>query len=191
LSVLPEQWKPFFTTAALTGMRLGELLAMRWKNLNFDMGVYNVRERLYEGQFDTPKSDAGQRAVHLTPNVLESLKAQKIEQAKEKIKRGATYVDMDLIFCTKWGKHMVSAKSLRKVFKEALDTANCEPIRVHDLRHTYVALLIAQNANPKYIQKQMGHSSIQVTFDTYGHLMPDASKGVVKELDEQVFGTHH
>ena len=57
-----------------------------------------------------------------------------------------------------------------------------KPIRIHDLRHTYAALLIAQNANPKYIQAQLGHASIQVTLDTYGHLMPEVSREMVEKL---------
>ncbi len=189
LEVVPDLWQSFFATAALTGMRLGELLAMRWKNLDCETGVYNVRERLYEGLFDTPKSEAGQRAIQLSPRVIEVMRAQRGSQAKEKIRRGGVYGDQDLVFCTGWGTPLVNLQALRKTFNDSLDAANCDRVRIHDLRHTYAALLIAQNANPKFIQRQMGHSSIQVTFDTYGHLMPDTLTETVKALDKQVFGT--
>ena len=61
-------------------------------------------------------------------------------------------------------------------------------MQLHGLRHSYVALLIAQGASPKYIQRQLGHASIQMTFDIYGHLMPDAREEIIHGLDEQVFG---
>ena len=85
-------------------------------------------------------------------------------------------------------KALVNLKDLRKAFSDAQKAADCPKIRIHDLRHSYAALLIAQNANPKYIQRQLGHASIQTTFDIYGHLMPEVSREMVEKLDLQVFG---
>lgn len=191
LSAVDPEWRAFFTTLAMTGMRLGEVLGMRWKNLDFDEGVYNVRERLYEGHFDTPKSEAGRRSVELSGAVIDALRTHKAEQAQRQLQHGTRYSDEDLVFCAACGIPVTNFKPLRQAFATGLKAAGCPAIRIHDLRHTYAALLIAQNANPKYIQRQLGHSSIQMTFDVYGHLMPNASRATVKKLDEQVFGIAH
>ena len=76
----------------------------------------------------------------------------------------------------------------QRVFAPALKKAGLRTIRFHDLRHTAASLLIAQGENPKYIQKQMRHASIQVTFDRYGHLFPDTNRAVGRRLDQVLFG---
>ena len=83
---------------------------------------------------------------------------------------------------------IVAEHFLRLMMGEALDELELPRIRFHDLRHTCAALLIDQGASPKYIQRQLGHRSIQTTLDTYGHLMPDAGQEIMRKLDEQVFG---
>ncbi|MDP6041781.1 MAG: tyrosine-type recombinase/integrase, partial [Candidatus Latescibacteria bacterium] len=98
------------------------------------------------------------------------------------------YRDHGLIFCRDNGEPWNFVTKLRKVFKTAIQASECPPIRIHDLRHSYASLLIAQNASPKYIQHQLGHTSIQTTFDVYGHLMPDAGREIVRGLDKFIFG---
>jgi integrase len=186
---VPGEWYTFFLTAALTGLRLGELLAMRWKNVQWETCRYNVRERIYRGIFNTPKSDASMRSVDLSPMVLESLRTHKAMQNEMKLRQGAAYENNSLVFCRDSGTPLINPAGLRTLFVNALTDANCPIIRIHDLRHTYVALLIDQGASPKYIQGQLGHASIQMTFDIYGHLMPEAGQAVVERLDSQVFGT--
>lgn len=191
LAAVDPEWRTFFTVLGLTGMRLGEALGMRWKNLDFDAGVYNVTERLYEAHFDTPKSDAGRRRIDLSGAVLEALRTHKAEQAQHRLESGGRYSDEDLVFCAAWGIPITNYKPLRHAFAAGLKAAGCPAVRIHDLRHTYASLLIAQGENPKYIQRQLGHASIQMTFDVYGHLMPDVSRAAVEKLDKQVFGTAH
>ena len=166
-------------------------MAMRWGNLDLDKGQYQVKERLYRGEFDTPKSRSSIRAVDLSPEVLKALGAHKSRQNELKLRRGAAYQDNDLIFSRNTGKPVGNPRDLRKVFHQALSDAGCPRVRFHDLRHSYASLLIDQGASPKYIQSQLGHASIQMTFDIYGHLMPEAGREIVKRLDEQVFGGVH
>ena len=92
------------------------------------------------------------------------------------------------MFSLEDGRPIVAEHFLRLMMAKALDGIEPRRIRFHDLRHTCAALLIDQGASPKYIQRQLGHRSIQMTLDTYGHLMPDAGQEIVKKLDEQVFG---
>ena len=74
------------------------------------------------------------------------------------------------------------------MFNAARTAADCPPSRIHDLRHTYASLLIAQGESPKYIQRQLGHASIRMTFDLYGHLMPEVHQEAPRRLEMQVFG---
>jgi integrase len=93
----------------------------------------------------------------------------------------------DLVFPNELGKPLNKNNLSRKVFSPALRRAGLRKIRFHDLRHTYASLLIAQGEHPKYIQVQMGHSSISVTMDTYGHLMNTVNQESAKRLDLVVF----
>ena len=91
LEVMSEDWHAFFTTAALTGMRLSELLAMRWANLDWETGTYDVRERLYEGHFDSPKT-----------------RTHKATQTAHRLEYSPVYKDEGLHFCTDRGTPLCS-----------------------------------------------------------------------------------
>jgi integrase len=106
-----------------------------------------------------------------------------------KLKVGEEYEDQDLIFASDTGSHLHDSNVTKRVFKPALTEAGLRIIRFHDLRHTCASLLIAQGESPKYVQKQMRHASIEITFDRYGHLFPDENKEAAKRLDETLFGT--
>jgi len=93
------------------------------------------------------------------------------------------------MFAKEDGKPMHHRRGFRKALTDALAAAECPTIQIHGLRHTYAALLIAQGESPEYIKRQLGHASIRITFDLYGHLMPDVHKEAVQKLESQVFGT--
>ncbi|MDA0749005.1 MAG: site-specific integrase, partial [bacterium] len=184
----PDEWRTFFLTAGLTGMRLGELLAMRWKNVDWKAGCYNVRERLYERLFDTPKSESSLRAVDLAASALAALKAHRAEQNRVKLMLGPDYEDADLVFCQPGGKPITNPRSIRKVLQKVLVAAGCPSIRIHDLRHSYASALIVQGAHPRYIQKQLGHASISITMDVYGHLFPEMGQEMAQKIETHFFG---
>jgi len=95
--------------------------------------------------------------------------------------------DLDLVFPSKAGKPIDANNLIKREFKSALDRAKIRKIHFHILRHTYASLLIDQGEHPKYIQTQMGHSSINVTMDTYGHLMNTVNREASKRLEKAVF----
>ena len=189
LQHVPEDRYAFYLTAVMTGMRIGELLAMRWSNLDLENGQYHIRERVYMDIFDVPKSRASIRSVDLTPSVVAALTAHRARQAENKLRMGEGYRDEGLIFCQEDGTSGLRQAEIRSTMKTLLAEAGCPVIRFHGLRHTYASLLIAQGESPKYIQRQLGHSSVQMTFDLYGHLMPEMHRKAAHRLDEQVFGT--
>jgi integrase len=188
-----EKWYAFILVAVVSGLRIGELLAMKWSNLEWDKGRYLVRENLqrktstHPKGFSEPKTDESAAPVDISPKALEALRAHKKRQAAEKLRAGEKYSNRDLVFATFRGEPLDHWNVKRRVLEPALDSAGLRTIRFHDLRHTCAALLINQGESPKYIQKQLRHASIEMTFDTYGHLFPEAAQEAVQRLDGVLF----
>jgi len=195
LGGVPEKWYALFLTAITTGLRIGELLAMKWDNLDWQRSQYFVRESLTrkteteEAGFAQTKTEGSAQAVDLTPTCLEALQAHRKRQAEERLKAGESYQDHDLVFATALGTPLNDRNVVNRVFEPTLKAVGLRRICFHELRHTCASLLIAQGENPKYIQKQMRHASIQITFDRYGHLFPDTNREAVRRLDETLFGS--
>lgn len=194
LEKVPEKWYALFLCAVVGGLRIGELMAMKWQNLDWKRGQYFVKESWTRpqggrpGHFSTPKTESSVAPVDLTPICLEALRAHRKRQVEEVLEAGEDYQDHDLIFATAKGTSMNDCNIASRVYHPILKEAKLRRIRLHDLRHTCASLMIAQNESPKYIQKQMRHSSIQVTFDTYGHLFPDTNREASQRLDSAIFG---
>jgi len=194
LEHVPEEWYALMLVPIVTGLRIGELLAMKWKNLAWEKKQYFVREQLARrGRTPTErivelKTEHSKAPVDLPSTAIAALQKHRERQAEGKIKPGVSYQDHDLIFATSKGTPFRDWNVASKIFKPTLRNANLRDIRFHDLRHTCASLLIAQGESPKYIQKQMRHSSIQITFDRYGHLFPDVSQEAMRKLDENLFG---
>jgi integrase len=195
LEHVPGRWYGFYVVAITTGLRMGELLAMRWRNLDWGRGQYFVRETWQrprggrQASFSVPKTEASIAPVDLPPEVLEALKAHRRAQSQEKLEAGRRYQDQDLIFATSDGGPLDDAHTVQRVFRPALRAAGLRTIRFHDLRHTTASLLIHQGESPKYIQSLMRHASIDITFDRYGHLFPDANREAAERLGQTLFGT--
>jgi len=179
LDSLDPKWKPLFFTAIFTGMRLGELLALQWSDIDWNSSTIRVKRSVWHGKFQEPKSRNAKRSIGMSPLLVQLLKDH------SEIAPNSTY---DLVFCTDKGSVLDDTNLRHRVFEPTLKKAGLRKIRIHDLRHTYASLLINQGENLKYVQQQLGHASITTTVDRYGHLMPDANKDASARLDESVFG---
>ena len=194
LSHSPRQWYAFFLTALTGGLRLGELLAMRWSNIDWNGAQYFVHENLarrrggFEGGFGKPKTAGSVALVDLPESCLTALREHRRCQVEKKLKAGETYQDHDLIFATAKGTPLNDRNVVKRIFEPTLKAAGLRRVRFHDLRHTCASLLIAQRESPKFVQKQMRHASIQITFDRYGHLFPETNRQAMKKMDETLFG---
>ena len=192
LNALPERYQTFFEIAITTGLRMGELLAMKWCNIDWKRELYFVRESLarskggYKGGLATPKTTHSAQSVEITTNCIRLLKKHEKKQAEEKLRVGETYLDQGLIFATTTGTPLNSSNIVNRQFHKGLEAAGLRRIRFHDLRHTCASLLINQGVNPKYIQRQLRHSSINTTFDRYGHLYPETSRKAKEILDKMI-----
>jgi integrase len=174
LQEVSAKYYALFLTAVLTGLRRGELLGLQVDDLNFHKNQIHVRRALWKGTFITPKTKYSIRAVDMTPVLAYELKKHVLSKP---------HSDAKLLFCTDEGKPLDADALVRRQFIPALKRAKLHKIRFHDLRHTNVALRIAEGQNIKYIQHQLGHSSIQTTLDRYGHLLSDANQEQAKNLD--------
>jgi integrase len=182
LEAATDELQPLFTTAVMTGLRLGELLALRWEDVDLDGAVLTVRRSLgrlrtddgYQLLDTQPKSKKSRR-VELSSDVVRILRTMPSRFGGGRVfqRRGKPYDPADLV---------------GRDFRRTLRKAGLRRIRFHDLRHTYASLLIASGAHPKFIQAQLGHSSITTTLNTYGHLLPKEFRGETDRLSRLVFG---
>ena len=160
--------------ACLTGLRQGELFALRDRALDLARRSIVVEAGAREGKLVPTKTAAGRRQVRLSGEALRILREQLLARAPN---------DLGLVFPTPNGSVWRKDNFMARVFRPAVRRAHLEPLRFHDLRHTYAALMVAAGAHPKLLQAQLGHTSINVTLNTYGHLFPDAFADVGEALD--------
>ncbi len=174
-----ERFRTLLTLAVMSGMRQGEILGLKWTDVDWFNCQVHVRRTYNHGQFHDPKSETSRRSIDLGPTVIKRLKVWKMASLPN---------DLDLVFTNEAGEPIDASNLIHRMFNPALRRAGLRKIRFHDLRHTYASLLIERGEHPKYIQTQMGHSSINITMDVYGHLMRTVNQGAAKGLDEAVFG---
>jgi integrase len=129
--------------------------------------------------FFEPKSEMSRRSIDLSPMVITELKKWQLACLPN---------ELNLVFPNQDGNPMDSHNMVNRHFNPAIKRAKLRKIRFHDIRHTYAALLIDQGENPKYIQTQMGHASISITKDVYGHLMNPVNKEASNRLEIAIFG---
>ncbi len=180
-----------YLTALTTGMRQGELMGLRWKDMDLALGVASIQQTLYRLGKDVvakePKSVGSRRAVALLPTLVETLRAVQAAQAAARREFGQAYEDHGLVFCQPNGKplhaHNVTQRDLPRVAKRA----GVPRIRFHDLRHCHATLLLQQGVHPKVVQERLGHSTISMTLDTYSHVVPGMQERAAVDLEKRLF----
>lgn len=179
-----------FLLAVTTGMRRGEILGLRWKNIDFENYSISVIQTLSNtgDRFQETKTSNGKRSIALPVEVIDQLRRHKLMIAKEKLKAGPVYQDNDLIVCTSIGTKMLPS-NLRRTWNRLLEKCNVPKIRFHDLRHTHATLLLKQGVHPKIVQERLGHANIKVTLDTYSHVLPGLQEEAAKRFGESLFKT--
>ena len=173
------------------GLRRGELVALTWGDIQFgqnedDVNRYILVQRNYvHGQFTSTKSKKYRR-VDLSRQLRTELLHLGDERLLEAYQQGKTSIMEDLVFRAPEGGVLNPDNLYHRYFLPCLEHAGLRRIRFHDLRHTFGSLLIQGGASLAYVKDQMGHSSIQVTVDIYGHLLPGANVSYVDRLDSEV-----
>lgn len=168
----------FFLTAFRTGMRLGELLGLRWGDIDW-RGKFIRVERSFKNNLMSETKTGKVRRVDMSDQLIEVLRSLYTKRKEEGLGTGQGLVET--IFHRN-GEPMAQ-NSIRNVFKRLLRKAEMRDMRLHDIRHTFASLLLSNGQSPVYVREQMGHSSIQITVDVYGHLIPSSNREAVNQLD--------
>jgi integrase len=175
------------TLAIATGMREGEMLALRWSDIDMDKGVLFVRRTVKRvgkyGIVETePKTARSRRQIALPDFVIAALKAHKEKQEALRLKMGKRWRNKELVICNHFGD-VIDTANLTHWFKKLLKQAELPNIRFHDLRHSAATLLLAMDVHPKIVQELLGHSSIAITMDVYSHALPSMHQEAMRKMD--------
>jgi integrase len=201
-------WYPLLLCACRTGIRQGELISLKGTDLDFNGRFIHVQRNLSRGKLSATKSGQDRRvdmSRQLSETLSESLASRRAEVLERELKKTAEdRRDRDEVIndvMEEWlfqtpgivkkdgtvqGRGQIDRHNLRKLFNRLLTDAKLRRVRFHDLRHTFASLLIQQGESLAYVKEQMGHSSIDVTVDIYGHLVPGGNRAAVDKLDIEV-----
>jgi integrase len=183
-----SRYYALFHTALFTGMRRSELLALQWRDIDFhQISVNRSLHQLRDGSyvFTQPKSVKSRRTIALSPSCVLTLSEHKEDQRGIRAMLGLPLRDDDLVFATHDGKPL-RPNTVSRAWAALATHTGLRTIRLHDARHTHASLMLKQGVHPKIVQERLGHSSIQVTLDTYSHVAPGLQEAAAESFDRLV-----
>ena len=182
-----DRFEAMYVLAITAGLRQGELLGLKWEDVDLEGGKLRVRRTLYKGNFTTPKTAKSRRTVKLTVRAVEALQRHREAQLEESEKVEGLWQDHGLIFTTQVGTPVNRHNFYARNFKPLLKKGGLpHTVRFHDLRHTCATLLLSKNVNPKVVSEMLGHANVTVTLDTYSHVLPYMQDGAVDAMDSSL-----
>lgn len=168
-----------------TGMRRGEVLGLRWKDVDLKENKISVTASLVyddEGfRFSEGKTASSKRLISIDEELAGELKRYKAQQNQFKLALGEAYTDLDLVCAREDGKP-IYARTLALKFDSIIKKASVPKIRLHDLRHTHATVLLKLGENPKVVSERLGHSTVTMTLDIYSHVTPDMQKSTADKF---------
>ena len=180
-----DRLEALYLLAIHTGLRQGELLGLKWVDVDLDRRTLQVRRILSAAKngpnFTTPKNNQG-RSVRLTVQAVQAVRDHRKRQVEERLKHDGFWQDHGLVFTTLVGTPLNRHNVFSRSFKPLLRRAELPDMPFHALRHSFATLMLAGGEHPKVVQEMMGHSGIRVTMDFYSHVLPDMQKGAVDRL---------
>ncbi len=184
----PTQYYTLFYVALFTGMRRSELLALRWQDIDLLLLQISVSRTLHMVKggkviIRQPKTEKSRRVVALTPSTSALLR--EYHESQNSLRQSLDYpnlTDDDLVFCQYDGKPFLP-NTVSHNWIKLIRWAGLKGIRFHDARHTHASLMLKQGVHPKIVQERLGHSSIQVTLDTYSHVAPGLQQSAAEAFD--------
>lgn len=175
-----------YLTAVLTGMRQGELLGLRWTDVDWTFSRLSVNHTLArvrsKVEFREPKSRSSRRTVSLPPVLVEALKDSRVAQEKHQCQPQGGYEDHDLVFCQPNGRPLHGHNVTQRDFRGIIRRVSLPRIRFHDLRHCCATLMLRQGVHPKVVGELLGHASVGVTLDVYSHVLPGMQEDATQAL---------
>lgn len=176
-----------YVTALTTGMRQGELLGLRWRDVDLERASVQIRGTMQatkEGlQFAETKTRGSRRHVLLPSRTVDALRRHRAAQAQERLRLGPAWEDNDLVFANEVGKPIAAGNLLKRSFEPLLKRAGLPRMRFHDFRHSAATLLLEQGIQAKIVQEMLGHTRISTTLDLYSHVTPTMQRQAADAFD--------
>lgn len=184
-------------TALFTGVRLGELLGLQWRDIDYSMNTItvsrqvnrlkdyspNAKARTRLGIQEDTKTRSSNRPISLPLQLMELLKEHKERQAVEKRKWGKAYKDLDMIFAREDG-YYIDPATFRDHYQKRLKEAGLGHHTIHALRHTFATRALEAGIPIKVVSQILGHASVQITMDTYSHVLPELQSESMNKIAE-------
>jgi integrase len=187
-AVRGDRLEALYILAVTTGLRQGELLGLKWDDVDLDTGTLQVRRSLTTAKggpvLSAPKTKGSRRSVKLSQTALEALRSHLERQLREIDRVGSMWRENGLIFASEVGEPLDRHDVTTRRFKPLLRRAGLPAIRFHDLRHTCATLLLSKNVNPKIVSEMLGHATIAITLDTYSHVLPTMQDSAAKAMED-------
>ena len=179
-----DRFEALYILVIQTEMRRGELLGLRWEDVDLDQGLLHIRQALApDGKsFSQPKTAKGRRRIRLTPDALGAIRRHRIAQNEERLERGSLWRDYGLVFCSTVGTPMNPDNFVKRSYKPLLKGAGLPQLPFHCLRHTFATLMMP-NGHPKVVQEMLGHANISQAMYTYSHVLPDMQDGAISAME--------
>ncbi|HKW92161.1 MAG TPA: site-specific integrase [Methylomirabilota bacterium] len=178
LAACPAWWRPYFTVACWTGARPNELAALRWGDVDAGRGIVRIRAGRYRGKDGPPKTASSVRDIDLLPPVVDALKAQRAQQAAERLKagRGAPEPGQDYVF-TGPEAGLLNVNALRdRVWYPTLTKAGLRRRIMYQTRHTFASNALAAGEAPSWVAAMLGHTSPEMLFSVYTRYIPNRTR---------------
>jgi integrase len=188
LACQDSRYAVLYQMAISTGLRQGELLGLKWSDLDWATRRLHIQRQLQRLPqkglvFCEPKSKAGRRVIVLGKSTIDLLRRQMETQQIERQFAGDDWQEFGLIFASTIGTP-TELRNLFREFKSIAAAAGLPEIRFHDLRHTAATLMLSQNIHPKVVQERLGHSDISLTLNTYSHVLPGMQEEAADKIDD-------
>jgi integrase len=183
-----DRLEALYVLAVTTGLRQGELLGLKWDDVDMEAGTLQVRRTLTTAKggpvLSAPKTKGSRRTVKISPTALEALRSHLARQLEEIDRVGSLWRENGLVFASEVGEPLRRQHVTSRRFKPLLELARLPQIRFHDLRHTCATLLLSENVNPKVVSEMLGHATIAITLDTYSHVLPTMQESAATAMEE-------
>ena len=177
-----------YALAVTTGMRRGELLGLRWSDVDVPNQALAVTGSLQRVKGKglvrvEPKTARSRRRILLTPTAVAALGRHQSAQAVERLKAADWWQDQDLVFCSVVGTPLEPGNMLRRSFHPLLIRAGLPSIRFHDLRHTAATVMLGRGVHPKIASEMLGHATVGITLDTYSHVTETMQRTAIGAIE--------
>jgi len=183
-----DMYLPIFLCVTF-GLRRGELLALRWSDIDFKTKTLSVRNNMVRGEkgfiIKAPKSESGIRDIRFGDDTLAELRAAKKQYFDDMCAYGAGFQNLNFVIRQEDGSPL-KPDSMTQKWERFIEYNHLPPIRLHDLRHSNATALIMAGVNPRVVQQRLGHSDVNITLNTYTHVLPEMDVEAAQILDSLV-----